>query len=205
MYRPTRQLIHFIEAADAVCIKASPQPVACRHFHSVVELLLAKRDIFVDGQRSVHQYANRLRTAPGAFSHLNSLKDVFEVHLGHSQQQGQQQEGAGAASGNGSSLTSGLAGAPAGASVVAQGAEDAVPYRCPVTALPCARYPFSALRRCGHVLSDRALAAAQDSTRSCPLCGKAYKEKDRVALNGSSNRSQVRVSVCEGEIQQFRL
>lgn len=36
----------------------------------------------------------------------------------------------------------------------------AAPYVCPVTDLPCTRYPFVALPSCGHAFSSRAVAQA---------------------------------------------
>lgn len=62
----------------------------------------------------------------------------------------------------------------------ADGAADPVlpaPYTCPITSLRCDRYPFAALRPCGHVLAERALKeAAADGT--CPICGAAFSAAD---------------------------
>jgi hypothetical protein len=58
----------------------------------------------------------------------------------------------------------------------ANGATDPVlpaPYCCPITSLRCDRYPFVALRPCGHVLSQRALSEV-GSGGACPICGKPF-------------------------------
>lgn len=62
------------------------------------------------------------------------------------------------------------------AATTANGAIDPVlpaPYCCPITSLRCDRYPFVALRPCGHVLSQRALSEA-GAGGTCPICGKPF-------------------------------
>ena len=138
---------------------------------SVVEYLLAaKHDVFVDGESSVHKLANQLRTAPGAFDNLRGLKDVFPVRLMPEEPN---------AGGSSASSSSG-AQAP-----IADGTFAAPPHVCPVTALPCTRYPFSALRPCGHILSNRALNCVSQDALACPICGKRYREEHVVPINGS--------------------
>ncbi|KAG1670813.1 hypothetical protein FOA52_003404 [Chlamydomonas sp. UWO 241] len=149
------------------------------HRDAVIEYILSKRDVFVDGERSVYALANSLRMAPGRFNHLRSLRDVFDVH-------GLVRATKKAPTASGPS-TSAVVEASGGAGAVP------TPYYCPVTALPCVRYPFSALVSCGHVLSDRAVAASSEgggavggAGAQCPVCGVAYdRERDVVAVNGS--------------------
>ncbi len=43
-------------------------------------------------------------------------------------------------------------------------------FRCPITDLPCDRYPFVALPSCGHVFSERAQREMADGM--CSLCSK---------------------------------
>jgi Rtf2 RING-finger len=141
----------------------------------VVEYLLAKKDIFLDGERSVHQYANTLRVAPGVFDNLRSLKDVFRVHV-------LSQDHAKAA-------TSQVDAAISSAGGMQHSGDVPAPYFCPVTGLPCNRFAFSALRSCGHVLSNRALACVSIESLECPVCCKRYTEEDVVPINGT--REQV--------------
>lgn len=51
------------------------------------------------------------------------------------------------------------------------------PVSCPVTEVSSDKYPFVALVPCGHVLSQRAIAASagQDGA-ACPVCGTGYDE-----------------------------
>ena len=147
--------------------------------NGIVEYLLAiKHDVFVDGERSVHKLANSLRTAPGAFDNIRSLKDVFPVHILSDGPQG----------GAASERDSAAAASSGAAAPIADGTFAAPPYVCPVTALPCTRYPFSALRPCGHVLSNRALACISQDALSCPICGKAYREDQVVPINGTKEQ-----------------
>lgn len=78
-----------------------------------------------------HRYLNQLREGGGAFEHLQSLRDVFAVHL--------------------------VPGAVDTAAADA-GSRAAPRYVCPVTELPCTSYPFAALPACGHAFSSRAIA-----------------------------------------------
>jgi Rtf2 RING-finger len=56
---------------------------------------------------------------------------------------------------------------------------------CPVTNLPCERYPTSALVPCGHAFSDRALREAPEGR--CGVCSAAFDAaaSDVVPLNGT--------------------
>eukprot|EP00798_Chlamydomonas_sp_ICE-L_P014183 gene14183-20151_t len=110
---------------------------------AVLEFLLAKKkDHFVDGAAGVHRLANTLRAAAGGSDHLESMKDVFAIKLENVE------AAAGGPSKSSQNETSKTA---------MEAPTSLVPYSCPITMLPCTRYLFSALPRCGHVLSNRAL------------------------------------------------
>jgi rubredoxin len=141
------------------------------------------------------RYSNQQRAAAGAFDHLRSLKDVFTVNLTPNldrelqQQQQQQQLSAGVAVSSSSSSGQKDAQTGSGSSSGAAGSHGAdVPlWVCPVTLLPCGvgKQQFSALKSCGHVISDKALAAIGSADRTCPVCGEAFGSKDVVQINGS--------------------
>lgn len=64
---------------------------------------------------------------------------------------------------------------------------DTTLWICPVTLLPCdGKQPFSALKGCGHVLSDKALAEVSAADRRCPVCEAPFDQAEVVLLNGSS-------------------
>ncbi|GAB4819269.1 hypothetical protein N2152v2_006315 [Parachlorella kessleri] len=108
---------------------------------AVLEFLLARAGVFND-ESEVHRYLNQIRASGGAFDHITSSKDVFEVRLGDQEQ----------------------------ATPPETDASQQAVYRCPITDLPCDSYPFVALATCGHVFSERAQREMKDGT--CSLCGK---------------------------------
>lgn len=56
-------------------------------------------------------------------------------------------------------------------------AASGAPVHCPVTEVSSDKYPFVALVPCGHVMSQRAIAAvAGQDGAACPMCGAAYDE-----------------------------
>lgn len=84
-------------------------------------------------QHAQHRYVNQLRESGAAFQHLQSLRDIFTLHL-----------------------TPAAGQAHAGSSA---GSRSAAPrFMCPLTELPCTSYPFAALPACGHAFSSRAIA-----------------------------------------------
>jgi len=138
--------------------------------------------------------------------------------------------------------TEGLQGLPAAAAAAMGGAEHGAPavasrdsssaselpspWMCPVTLQPCgSKQPFSALRPCGHVVSQKALTAlttakaaankpavsretahceaAEDASCStdscCPVCEVSFDPvKDAVLINGSQQHMDaVRVQLVE--------
>jgi hypothetical protein len=138
----------------------------------------------VNGDKAAQlRYSNQQRAAAGAFDHLKSMKDVFTVNLTPNPdrvlQQQQQQQTAAAAGGSSRALQD------SSSSSVPDGGEVPL-WVCPVTLLPCgSKQPFSALKQCGHVLSDKALAAISAADSTCPVCGKSFSKKDVVQINGS--------------------
>ncbi|KAG2424314.1 hypothetical protein HYH02_015204 [Chlamydomonas schloesseri] len=159
---------------------------------AVIQFILCAKDKVTDPE-ALLQYANQLRVAAGGLDHITSLRDVFDVHLTPEQSEGAKGGAAGAGAAAGSSSRTGAVAEGAGAGGGGSG------WVCPVTLVPCERYPCSALRPCGHVLSDKAIknlrgpgagggeaggskaAAAGDET--CPVCGAAYTSM--VAVNGA--------------------
>ncbi|CAL8463661.1 g3195 [Coccomyxa elongata] len=127
---------------------------------AVVEFLLARNGSFAD-EEAEHRYLNQLRVAGTAFDHLHSLRDIFKVHLTPSPPQSGEE--------NGSAI-------------------NAAPYMCPLTELPCTKYPFVALPSCGHVFSSRAVKQMTDS--QCATCSTAFEEQDVVPLNGTPEQVQ---------------
>ncbi|GAX79470.1 hypothetical protein CEUSTIGMA_g6911.t1 [Chlamydomonas eustigma] len=143
--------------------------------NAVVEYLLAKKhDIFVDGERSVHQLANNLRVNPNAYSHIKKLKDVFPVYL--SSPSSKMGEGSGSMN------------EAASSTAICAGSFNYCPYYCPVTSLSCLKYSFTALTSCGHVMSDRALAGVRAEALECPVCGSAYQKDKVVPINGNQDQ-----------------
>lgn len=67
-----------------------------------------------------------------------------------------------------------------------EGGEPAAPFRCPVTDLPCDRYPFVALATCGHVFSERAQRQMADGT--CSICSVAFTAQDVIPIYGSTEQ-----------------
>lgn len=143
----------------------------------------------VGDQEAQLRYSNQQR-AGGLFDHITSLKDVFTLHLTPNpqlQQQRQQHECGLAAAGSSSTAAASVQQpVQSSSSTCGTGSMDVPPWVCPVTLLPCGgKQPFSALKRCGHVLSDKAFAAVTAAEHSCSVCGAAFSSKDVVQINGS--------------------
>jgi hypothetical protein len=131
------------------------------------------------------RYENQLRAAlaaggqPGGatFDHIRSLSDVFAVHPTPARQ--------GAASlAGGVHEESGSMDAPS-------------PWVCPVTHLPCgSQHAFSALRPCGHVLSDRALAAILPAGGGVSNSGTGGSSSGKAAAAAATAGASGAVCVC---------
>ncbi|PNG62102.1 hypothetical protein TSOC_015481, partial [Tetrabaena socialis] len=114
-------------------------------------------------------YANQLRVAAGGLDHITSIKDLLVVQLQPAPPEAA--AGAGPSSSTSSSSAAAAAAATAGGG---GGGEGGGGFVCPLTLLPCERHPCSALRPCGHVVSDRALAnLPKGEAAACPVCGAA--------------------------------
>lgn len=122
---------------------------------AVLEFLLMRSGILADDD-SEHRYANMLRQAEAALSHLRTKKDIFTVHL--------------------------LADSGPAAAMSKQAAEPAI-YECPLQHVRCDMQQFSALSSCGHIFSDRALKQVTDAC--CPLCSTAFANDNIIAVNGT--------------------
>jgi hypothetical protein len=69
-------------------------------------------------------------------------------------------------------------------------------FQCPITGLEFnGRFKFVALRKCGHVLSSRALKEV--SSASCAVCYTPFVEADKIPLNGSEEE------VCDRPLPSF--
>ncbi|XP_006655854.3 replication termination factor 2 [Oryza brachyantha] len=66
----------------------------------------------------------------------------------------------------------------------ADAAGEEVRFQCPITGLEFnGKYQFLALRKCGHVLSVKALKEVKSS--ACLVCHKEFDEADKMPLNGT--------------------
>ncbi|EFJ43098.1 hypothetical protein VOLCADRAFT_119208 [Volvox carteri f. nagariensis] len=125
---------------------------------AVLRFLLAKKG-HMTSHEALLEYANQLRVAAAAAERATSTATGLGI--------------AAAATGE----------APATSSSVGA----ATSFVCPITLLPCDRHPCSALRPCGHVISERALAnirrggssGSGDGDASCPV--QALREQLRTA------------------------
>ncbi|GLI68656.1 hypothetical protein VaNZ11_013132, partial [Volvox africanus] len=173
---------------------------------AVLQFLLVKKGK-VTSSEALMAYANQLRVAAGGLDHINSLKDVMEVHLhtaddgdhgissssssySHSASFELRPSVAAAAAPPTAAVTTTIAG---GAATTSRGASSTSgsSFVCPITLLPCDRHPCSALRPCGHVLSDRALANIRrggDGDASCPVCGSCVTST--LPIHGSPEQVQ---------------
>jgi Rtf2 RING-finger len=63
-------------------------------------------------------------------------------------------------------------------------------FQCPISGLEFnGKYPFFALRRCGHVISAKALREVKSS--ACLVCHEDYSEVDKIVINGSEDEVKV--------------
>uniref|UniRef100_A0A0E0L8N6 Uncharacterized protein n=1 Tax=Oryza punctata TaxID=4537 RepID=A0A0E0L8N6_ORYPU len=68
----------------------------------------------------------------------------------------------------------------------ADAAGEEVRFQCPITGLDFnGKYQFLALRKCGHVLSIKALKEVK--TSACLVCHKEFDEADKMPLNGTED------------------
>ncbi|XP_050213493.1 uncharacterized protein LOC126664914 [Mercurialis annua] len=73
-------------------------------------------------------------------------------------------------------------------------------FHCPVTDLEFhGKYKFFALKKCGHVLSAKALKEVKSS--ACLVCYKEFEECDKIVINGSDEE----VSVLRERLDEERL
>ncbi|KAG0613450.1 hypothetical protein M758_6G103500 [Ceratodon purpureus] len=71
-------------------------------------------------------------------------------------------------------------------------------FQCPVTGLEVnGKFKFVALRKCGHVLSARALKEV--SSASCAVCYAPFAEVDKIPLNGSEEEVSILRERMEAE------
>ncbi|GIL72342.1 hypothetical protein Vretimale_4004 [Volvox reticuliferus] len=182
---------------------------------AVLQFLLVRKGKVTSSEAQL-AYANQLRVAAGGLDHINSLKDVMEVHL-HTAHEGDHDDkarnlnragtssssyshsassdprplaAAAAAAPSTAAVTTTMAGGTATTSRRASSTSGSS-YVCPITLLPCDRHPCSALRPCGHVLSDRALANIRrggDGDMSCPMCGSSVTST--LPIHGSPEQIQ---------------
>ena len=90
------------------------------------------------------------------------------------------------------------AAAPAAAEADGSGEGAAAPYRCPITDLPCDKFPFVALAGCGHVFSERAQREMAAADRTCGTCGAAFEPGEVVPLCGNAEQvAQLREALPE--------
>lgn len=139
---------------------------------SVLEHLLCKREVFVEGEASLYRHINRQLQLPGAYMHINSMKDVFPVQLEINEP-----------------AAAGTAEATASSGCISGGGR--VSFTCPVTQLPLdGRQKACALVLCGHVVSEKALAAVGGS--ECPVCGLGCDHTwDVIPLNPSAEAASL--------------
>ncbi|KAL3131040.1 hypothetical protein ABBQ38_000358 [Trebouxia sp. C0009 RCD-2024] len=124
---------------------------------AVLEFLLSKGGAFVDDSAQ-HRYLNQQRASRFGYEHLQSIRDVFTVHLTeHADLVGQQP--------------------------TTTDAEVVERFICPVTQLHSTRYPFVAIASCGHVFSDRAVKQMTDCC--CATCGTKFAEAQLIPVNGT--------------------
>lgn len=156
--------------------------------------------------------------AQGTFDHIRSLKDVFLVQLTSNPDAGHPSTAVAAATAAGPSASAAAAaqGAHAGLSIagangISNGnsnnhSEDLPsPWMCPVTLQPCgSKQPFSALKPCGHVLSQKALMAIipAEKRKSSKATQAVLLRQDSVGLDedgleGLDDGMTCRCPVCE--------
>ncbi|KAF3335521.1 protein RTF2 [Carex littledalei] len=79
-------------------------------------------------------------------------------------------------------------------------------FQCPISGLEFnGKYPFFALRGCGHVISSKALREVKSS--ACLVCHKEYSELDKIVINGSEDEVNVlreRMEEERGKVKEKR-
>eukprot|EP01025_Chloroclados_australasicus_P045196 TRINITY_DN4931_c1_g1_i1.p2 TRINITY_DN4931_c1_g1~~TRINITY_DN4931_c1_g1_i1.p2 ORF type:complete len:257 (-),score=15.03 TRINITY_DN4931_c1_g1_i1:478-1248(-) len=132
---------------------------------AVLEFLLSKKNIFVNDQ-SMDRYYNQQRASKFGYEHLQTIKDVFEVHFTPNTDKED------------------------------PGKDFYPPYVCPVTDLRCGVHPFSALSKCGHAFSDRAIREMKDGR--CATCSSKFQSvEDVIPINGT----QEQVDILQQQLQ----
>lgn len=101
------------------------------------------------------------KRVPREFGHVRGLRDMIGVEL--SEVKGTESEG---------------------------GGNGMVRFQCPITGLEFnGKYKFVALRKCGHVLSVKALKEVKSS--SCLVCHVEFEEGDKIVINGDEEEVAV--------------
>jgi len=123
---------------------------------SVVEFLLGE-GVFAQKKEELKK---------NGFGHIKSLKSVFELHLQENPELLKPK--APLRSDETTSHSVGL-------------------FICPIAQIDAnGHYPFSALKTCGHVFSDKALSQMEEDARSCWVCNSPFTKDDVIPLNASN-------------------
>jgi len=122
---------------------------------SVVEFLLGE-GVFAQKKEDLKQ---------NGFGHIKSLKSVFPVHLQQNPEMNKQK--APLRSDETTSVAVGL-------------------FICPITQIDAnGHHPFSALRTCGHVFSEKALNQMEGDVKTCWLCNAPFEKSHVLPLNST--------------------
>jgi len=122
---------------------------------SVVEFLLGE-GVFAQKKEDLKK---------NGFGHIKSLKSVFELQLQKNPELEKQK--APLRSDETTSYSSGL-------------------FICPITQIEAnGHHPFSALKTCGHVFSEKALNQMEGDVKTCWLCNHPFEKNNIIALNST--------------------
>ena len=84
-----------------------------------------------------------------------------------------------------------------------QGVDDGAKFQCPIAGLEFnGKYKFLALRKCGHVLSAKALKEVKSS--SCLVCHEEFGEVDKIVINGNEEEVEILRERMEEEKAKVR-
>lgn len=73
-------------------------------------------------------------------------------------------------------------------------------FHCPITGLEFnGKYPFFAIRGCGHVISTKALKEVKLKSLCCLVCHKEFNEANKIAINGSEEEVKILRERMEAE------
>jgi len=122
---------------------------------SVVEFLLGE-GVFAQKKEDLKK---------NGFAHIKNLKSVFELHLQKNPEVNKHK--APLRSDETTSVAVGL-------------------FICPITQIEAnGHHPFSALRTCGHVFSEKALNQMEGDVKTCWLCNVPFEKNDVISLNST--------------------